>query len=38
MIKKVILSAMLLAVTATGFAAEQVAKLYTDNYHSAPLF
>ena len=37
MIKKVILSAMLLAVTATGFAEEQVAKLYTDNDQSAPL-
>lgn len=28
---------MLLAVTATGFAEEQVAKLYTDNDQSAPL-
>ena len=37
MIKKVILSAMLLAVTATGFTEEQVAKLYTDNDQSAPL-
>ena len=37
MIKKVILSAMLIAATATGFAEEQVANLYTDNDQSAPL-
>lgn len=37
MIKKVILSAMLIAASATGFAEEQVANLYTDNDQSAPL-
>lgn len=37
MIKKILLAAIMLAATATGFAEEQVAKLYTDNDQSAPL-
>ncbi|MGN1245499.1 MAG: T9SS type A sorting domain-containing protein [Muribaculaceae bacterium] len=37
MLKRIILSAMLIAASATTFADEQVVKLYTDNDQSAPL-